>query len=424
MKLLPYSNGLRQVSMKKHRTPKEISKLILIIVGMLLLVGFVYQKISNFIAKETLRQRVDYTTVDDRRMDFRLKGEGNYTVVFDGVGFVYQKISNFIAKETLRQRVDYTTVDDRRMDFRLKGEGNYTVVFDGGIGGNLEQWTPVVDELSSDNVSTFVYNRRGYGYSDLGPERTPEEQAQDLKILLRKAGAPEPYILVGEGYGSLVLTSFAEQFKDSVAGVMLINPLDESYIGTKDYNKKQIITKLRRNVEKIGSNFGLTELLDALNLDVTLDDFENSLSGDELEEFKTQRTKTKYTTAVYNEMDNLSKGLSNSQKATLDDFENSLSGDELEEFKTQRTKTKYTTAVYNEMDNLSKGLSNSQKAGVFAGMPYYLITNSDSDNLKNLGDESLTKVFKTGNTSSFSGLNSTENVVNGIRYIVKELQSK
>lgn len=330
MKLLPYSNGLRKVSMKKHRTPKDIAKLILIIVGMLLVVGFVYQKISNFIAKETLRQRVDYTTVDDRRMDFRLKGKGEYTVVFDGE-----------------------------------------------IGGNLEQWTPVVDELSNDNVNTFVYNRRGYGYSDLGAERTPEEQAQDLKILLRKAGAPEPYILVGEGYGSLVLTSFVEQFKDSVAGVMLINPLDESYIGTKEYNKKQIITKLRRKIEKIGSNFGLTELLDKLNLDVTLDDFENSLSGDELEEFKTQRTKTKYT-----------------------------------------------TAVYSEMNNLSKGLSNSQKPGVFAGMPYYLMSNSESESLKNLGDESLTKVFKTGSTSTFSGLNGTENVVNGIRYIVKELQSK
>ena len=179
MKLLPYSNGLRKVSMKKNRTPKEIAKLILIILSIIFVIGFVYQKISNFITKETLRQRVDYTTVDDRRMDYRLEGEGNYTVVFDG-----------------------------------------------GIGGNLEQWTPVVDELSDDNVSTFVYNRRGYGYSDSGPERTPEEQAQDLKILLRKAGAPEPYILVGEGYGSLVLTSFAEQFKDSVAGVMLINPLD------------------------------------------------------------------------------------------------------------------------------------------------------------------------------------------------------
>lgn len=330
MKLLPYSNGLRKVSMKKNRTPKEVAKLILIIVGIFLLVGFVYQKISNFIAKETLRQGVDYTTVDDRRMDFRLEGEGNYTVVFDG-----------------------------------------------DIGGNLEQWTPVVDELSDDNVSTFVYNRRGYGYSDSGSERTPEEQAQDLKILLRKAGAPEPYILVGEGYGSLVLTSFAEQFKDSVAGVMLINPLDESYIGTKDYNKKQIITKLRRKIEKVGSNFGLTELLDKLNLDVSLDDFESSLSGEELDEFKTQRTKTKYT-----------------------------------------------TAVYNEMNVLSKGLSDSQKVGVFTGMPYYLITSFDNDNLKNLGDESLTKVYKTETTSTFSGLNNTENVVNGIRYIVKELKSK
>ena len=330
MKLLPYSNGLRKVSMKKNRTPKEVAKLILIIVGIFLLVGFVYQKISNFIAKETLRQRVDYTTVDDRRMDFRLEGEGNYTVVFDG-----------------------------------------------DIGGNLEQWTPVVDELSDDNVSTFVYNRRGYGYSDSGSERTPEEQAQDLKILLRKAGAPEPYILVGEGYGSLVLTSFAEQFKDSVAGVMLINPLDESYIGTKDYNKKQIITKLRRKIEKVGSSFGLTELLDKLNLDVSLDDFESSLSGEELDEFKTQRTKTKYT-----------------------------------------------TAVYNEMNVLSKGLSDSQKVGVFTGMPYYLMTSFDNDNLKNLGDESLTKVYKTETTSTFSGLNNTENVVNGIRYIVKELKSK
>lgn len=330
MHLLPYSNGLRKVSMKKNRTPKEIVKLILIIIFTILLIGFVYQKISNFIAKETLRQRVDYTTVDDRRMDYRLEGEGDYTVVFDG-----------------------------------------------GIGGNLEQWTPVVDELNNDNVNTFVYNRRGYGYSDSGPQRTPEEQAQDLKILLRKAGAPEPYILVGEGYGSLVLTSFAEQFKDSVAGVMLINPLDESYIGTKEYNKSHLITKFRRKIESIGSNFGLTELLDKLNLDVNLDDFENSISGDQLDEFKTQRTKSKYT-----------------------------------------------TAVYNEMDNLSKGISNSDKTGIFSGMPYYLMTNSNSDNFEKLGDKSLTKIYKTESQTGFSGLNNTSNVVNGIRYIVKELQSK
>lgn len=330
MKLLPYSNGLRKVSMKKKRTPKEIINLTLIMVGIVLLIGFVYQRISNFIAKETLRQRVDYTTVDDRRMDFRLKGEGAYTVVFDG-----------------------------------------------GIGGNLEEWTPVIDELSEDNVNTFVYNRRGYGYSDLGPERTPEEQAQDLKILLRKSGASEPYILVGEEYGSLVITSFVEQFKDSVAGVMLINPLDESYIGSKGYNKGKIINKLRRKIEKIGSNFGLTTLLDKLNLDVEVDEFEGSLSGDELEEFKIQRTKSKYT-----------------------------------------------DAVYSEINNLSEGLSNSQKSGVFSGLQYYLLVNSDDINLANLGDESLTKIHKTNSEAKFLGLNGTDSVVNGIRYILKAVQDK
>ena len=138
-----------------------------------------------------------------------------------------------------------------------------------------------------------------------------------------------------------------------------------------------LITKIRRNIEKIGSNFGLTELLDKLNLDVSLDDFENSISGDQLEEFKAQRTKTKYT-----------------------------------------------TAVYNEMNNLSKGLSSSQNPGVFSGIPYYLMTNSDGEKFKDLGDESLTKIYKTESETTFSGLNSTESVVNGIRYIVKELQSK
>lgn len=330
MNLLPQSNGVRKVSMKKKYTPKDRLRIVLISICLILLIGFLYQRVSNFVTKEILKQRVDYTTVDDKRLDYRLKGEGACTVVFDGP-----------------------------------------------IGGNLEEWNKVIDELSDDNVYTFVYNRRGYGYSDSGKERTPKEQAQDLKILLRKSGAPEPYILVGEEYGSLVLTSFAQQFKDSVAGVMLINPLDESYIGTKAYNKSQMINKLRRKIEQIGSNFGLTALLDKADLDVNLDDFENSISEENLDEFKAQRTKSKYT-----------------------------------------------TAVYNELDNLSKGLSNSQVEGVFSGVPYYLLINREDNNFLKLGDKDLTKVYKTDSKDNFLGLNGTDNVVNGIRYLIKEVQDR
>lgn len=330
MKLLPYSNGVRNVNMKKKYKPKEIIKFIAIIIGIILLAGFLYQRGSNFIADETLKQRVDYTTVDDKRLDYRLEGEGEYTVVFDGA-----------------------------------------------IGGNLEAWNPVIDKLASDNVYTFVYNRRGYGFSDSGTERTPEKQAQDLKILLRKSGAPEPYILVGEEYGSLVLTSFAQQFKESVAGVMLINPLDEEYIGTKDYKKRHLVNKIRRLIEKVGSIFGLTSLLDEFDLDVNLDSFENLITEEQLDEFKTLRTKSKYT-----------------------------------------------TAVYNELNNLSKGLSHSQIEGVFSGIPYYLLVNEENPKFLKLGDESLTKVYKTDTTESFLGLNDAENVVNGIKHIIKEVTEK
>lgn len=327
MKLLPHSNGVRKVSMKRKFTTKEKIKLTLIIFAGILLTGFIYQRISNFIAKETLRQRVDYTTVDDKRMDFRLSGEGEYTVVFDG-----------------------------------------------DIGGNLEQWTPVVEALDGQDVNTFVYNRRGYGYSDSGSIRTPEEQAQDLKILLRKSGAPEPYILVGEAYGSLVLTSFAEQFSESVAGVVFINPLNEDIIQTKEYKKDLFLTRIRRKIEEIGSSFGFTTLLDKLDLDVNLEAYENKLSEDSLNEFKTQRTKKNYTEAVYNEL---------------------------------KTITKYELDI--------------QKEGVLGDKPYYLLTTDENNTLINLGNNEKTKVHIT-KSNDFAGLNTPESVVDGINYILKQLK--
>ena len=155
MNLLPHSNGVRRVNMKRQRTTKEKLKYIAKVLLGIIIAGFIVQQITNFIAGETLIERVDYITVDDKRMDFRLSGSGNYTVVFDGV-----------------------------------------------LGGNLEVWNTIASELEeNDNVATFLYNRRGYGFSASGSARTIEEQAQDLKILLRKSGALEPYILVGEEYG-------------------------------------------------------------------------------------------------------------------------------------------------------------------------------------------------------------------------------
>ncbi|MCQ2969516.1 MAG: alpha/beta hydrolase [Clostridium sp.] len=327
MNLLPHSNGVRRVNMKRQRTTKE-----------------------------------------------KLKNVAKVLIGIIIVGFIVQQIMNFIARETLIERVEYTTVDDKRMDFRLSGSGNYTVVFDGAIGGNLELWSSIANELEqSDNVATFSYNRRGYGFSASGSLRTIEEQARDLKILLRKSGASEPYILVGEEYGSLVLTSFAKQFPDSVAGIVLVNPLVEEDIKNSGNSLKNIALRIRRKIEQLGSYIGFTMLLDKLNIDINMHDIEDNLDENALEEFSTHRTKANYTTAVSNELSNLSN--------------------------------------YN---------LDMQQDGIFKEKPYYLITKNEDDRLKSLGDEGLTTSIVSNTDSSILALNSSIDILAGVRSVIKQ----
>ena len=329
MKFLPYSNGVRSVNMKRQRSPKDKFKIISGIIVTIIIIGFVAQNVVDFV---------------------------------DG--------------ERLKKRVNYTTVDDLRLDYRVEGNGSYTIIFDGDMGTTLEGLTPIVDELKeNDNVRTFVYNRQGYGYSDGSSGRTPKEQARDLKILLRKAGLSGPYIIVGEGYGSLVLTNFAQQFKDSVAAAIMIDPINEKEVQTKEYKRSQIITKFRRSIERIGSTFSLTMIMDKLNLDVNLNDYESGLPESSLDEFLTLRSKSNYT-----------------------------------------------NAVYHELNNILKGKSKSQIDGVFSDIPYYLITKKENDSLKSLGSEELTTVYITSCDKDFLVLNDKDNVINAIRQTVKKLK--
>ena len=328
MNLLPHSNGLYKVNMKKELNPKEKTKKIITIILILLIVGFIYQRISNFITKETLKERVDYVRVEDKRLDYRLDGEGKYTIVFDG-----------------------------------------------NIGTNLNQWSEISDKLMSDygDVATFTYNRRGYGFSDSGGRRTPKEQAEDLRLLLRKAAVPSPYILVGEEYGSLVLTEFAKAYPDLVAGVVLVNPLVEDEINTNKYKRSLTFKRIRKSIESLGSEIGLTTLLDKVNLTLNTDEFENKL------EYR-----------------------------------------DLEEFKIHRTKSSYNKAVNNEYKNITTGSNSSQEEGVFSGKPYYLIAKPGQEVLSKLGDESLTKVYNINYEENIVSMYEPDTVITGIRQVIKQ----
>lgn len=297
-----------------------------------------------------------------------------FLVALLAIGFLIQSVNNLIDNSKLKSRFKYVRLDGKKVEYKLKGSGDYTVIFDGSIGTNLYEWDKVCKLLEEeDKVATFVYNRRGYGFNDGGARLTPEEQAQQLKLLLRKAGASEPYIFVGEQYGSLISTSFVELYPDSVAGVVLVNPINEKSLTEHDVRKSIYVPYLRSQIEYAGSNFSLTALLDKMNLALENPTFTNSLNENELEEFNS--------------------------------------------FKNRKN---YREAVRNEIENLYKNTSDSQKEGVLSSKPLYIISDNEDEPLINLGSSDLTTLYVESIEDEPFSVADPESVVNWINTVIKQ----
>ena len=297
-----------------------------------------------------------------------------FLIVLLGIGFLIQSINNLIDNSKFKSHFKYIRLDGKKIEYKLKGSGDYTIVFDGSIGTSLYEWDKVCKILAEeDSVSTFIYNRRGYGFNDGGSRLTPEDQAKQLKLLLRKAGAAEPYILVGEEYGSLISTNFAKLYPDSVAGVVLVNPISEESLSKKENRKNIRIPYLRSQVEYAGSTVSLTSLLDKINLTLENETFINSMNESELEEFNS--------------------------------------------FKNRKN---YREAIRNEIENLYKNTSHSQTEGLLSNKPLYIISNSDSEPLVRLGNSNITTLYVESVEENPFSVVDPESVVNGINTVIKQ----
>lgn len=69
-----------------------------------------------------------------------------------------------------------------------------------------------------------VYDRAGTGWSDQvdGPQDAVQT-ATDLHTLLDRANVPGPYVLAGHSFGGLYVLTFAAQYPDQVAGLVLLD---------------------------------------------------------------------------------------------------------------------------------------------------------------------------------------------------------
>ena len=142
-------------------------------------------------------------------------------------GITYETIASRADKKRFPPPGQLVDVGGYRLHIQCAGEGSPTVVLDTGLGSTALYWGKVLPEVAKyTRVCTF--DRAGYGWSETGPEpRSSERITMELHALLKNAGVPGPYILVGWSFGGFTARLYPHLYPGEVAGIVLVDSTHE-----------------------------------------------------------------------------------------------------------------------------------------------------------------------------------------------------
>lgn len=122
------------------------------------------------------------------------------------------------------------------------GQGLPTVIFDAPTGMSSDAWVLIASEVAK-VTKTCVYDRAGLGFSDRpfvnrsepetqnskrGKLSTTERMVDDFyRLFSSSSDQSKPFLLVGSELGAVNMRFYTQMFEDSVAGLVLVNPLVE-----------------------------------------------------------------------------------------------------------------------------------------------------------------------------------------------------
>jgi pimeloyl-ACP methyl ester carboxylesterase len=154
---------------------------------------------------------------------------------------------------------------EHRLHINCTGRGPATVVFESALGGWSIDWD-VLQSLLPSNVRACSYDRAGYGWSDPSHRRySPDQVAGELHELLKAAGIPGPYILVGHSIGGIYVRQFAHLYPDDTAGLVLVDSSHEEmlrrYPPDSDFVRRTRMIRVLR-IARFATITGVTRLLD------------------------------------------------------------------------------------------------------------------------------------------------------------------
>jgi pimeloyl-ACP methyl ester carboxylesterase len=95
-----------------------------------------------------------------------------------------------------------------------------------GSGDFSFTWGLVMPEVAK-FTRICAYDKAYWAWSDPGPlPRTMKQEAHELHLLLHNAGVKGPYVLVGASAGGPLARVFARDYRDEVAGMVLVDATD------------------------------------------------------------------------------------------------------------------------------------------------------------------------------------------------------
>ena len=154
---------------------------------------------------------------------YTLLAEAACLLILAAWGFGYERIS---AARDLRlypppgQLID---LGGYRLHLNCTGEGSPTVVLEHGSSGSYLDWYRVQPEIGR-FTRVCSYDRAGYGWSDQSPKpRVPSAMAEELHLLLEKAGQKPPFVLVGHSMGAFDVLMYAHRYPEEVSALVLVD---------------------------------------------------------------------------------------------------------------------------------------------------------------------------------------------------------
>ncbi len=116
-------------------------------------------------------------------------------------------------------------VGGHRLHLNCTGTGSPTVVLEHGLGATSAGWTRITTELTQ-TTRVCTYDRAGQGWSDdIANPQDGLAIAADLHTLLERSDESGPYVLVGHSAGGPYAMTYAAQYPDEVAGMVLLDSM-------------------------------------------------------------------------------------------------------------------------------------------------------------------------------------------------------